>query len=202
MGERIRTHCSIRKFVKENGQKTMKKTKGPELHLTFTKETPYESKYLTHRVLPNIGATGAVHAEQVVDVLHEFNRENTIKAILVDNTYANTGCEGRMVAILEKLFLNLHTIGSSLHHNELPFRALFKNIDGCKKDLTAFRGPLGKLRWKDCYDLPQISFFIISRPLDSILKIDEIHDLSFDQRLRYEYLVGIYRGNVDSRYAF
>ena len=54
----------------ENGQKTMKKTKGPEC--------------------------------QVVDVLHEFNNENTIKAIFVDNTNANTGCEGGMVAILEK----------------------------------------------------------------------------------------------------
>ena len=92
----------IRKFVEENGQKAMKKTKGPESHLTFTKETPYESKYLTHRVLPNIGATGAVHAEQVVDVLHEFNSENTIKAILVDNTNASIGCKGGMVAILEK----------------------------------------------------------------------------------------------------
>ena len=90
--------------MEENGQKTMQKTKGPERHLTFTKETPYESKYLAHRVLPNIGATGAVHAEQVVNVLHEFNREKTIKAILDKNTNANTGCEGGMVAILEKKF--------------------------------------------------------------------------------------------------
>ena len=58
-----------------------------------------------HRALPNIGATGAVHTEQVVDVLHEFNSENTIKAILVDNINANTGCEGGMVAILENFFL-------------------------------------------------------------------------------------------------
>ena len=57
-----------------------------------------------HRVLPNIGATGAVHAEQVVNVLYEFNNENTIKTILVDNTNANTGCEGGMVAILKKSF--------------------------------------------------------------------------------------------------
>ena len=71
----------------------------------FSKETPYESKYLTHRVLPNTGATGAVHAEQVVDVLHEFNSENTIKAILVDNTNVNTGCEGEMVAIFENKIL-------------------------------------------------------------------------------------------------
>ena len=69
------------------------KTKGPERHLSFTKETPYESKYLKHKILPNIGATGAVHAEQVVDVLHEFNSEN-----------ANTAWEGGMVAILEKKF--------------------------------------------------------------------------------------------------
>ena len=102
MGEWIRTHCCIRKFVEENGQKNYEKTLGPERHLTFTKETPYESKYLTQRVLPNIGATGAVLAEQVVDVLHEFNSENTIKAILVDNTNANTGREGGIVAILEK----------------------------------------------------------------------------------------------------
>ena len=38
------------------------KTTGPIRHLTFTKETPYQSKYLTHRVFPNIGVTGAVHA--------------------------------------------------------------------------------------------------------------------------------------------
>ena len=195
MGEWIRTHCCIRKFVEENWQKTMKRTKGPERHLTFTKKTPYESKYLTHRVLPNISATGAVDAEQVVDVLHEFNRENTVKAILVDNTNANTGCEGGM------FFFNLHTIGSSLHHNELPSRTLFKNIDGCAKGPTAFSCPMGKLCSKDCYDLLQISFSTISRPLDSILKIDEIHDLSCDQRLLYEYIVGISRGKVDSRYA-
>ena len=185
--------------MEENGQKTMEKTKGPERHLTFTKETPYESKYLTHRVLPNIGATGAVHAELVVDVLHEFNSENTIKAIFVDNTNANTGCEDGMVAILENFFLNLHTIGSSLHHNN--FRALFKNIDGCTKGPTAFSGPLGKLCSKDCHDLPQISFSTINRPLDLILKIDEIHDLSCDQRLLYEHAVGISRGKADSRYA-
>ena len=46
-----------KEICEENGQETMKKTKGPERHLTFTKETSYESKYLT--VLPNIGATGA-----------------------------------------------------------------------------------------------------------------------------------------------
>ena len=39
-----------------------------------------------------------------MDVLREFNSENTIKAILVDNTNTNTGSEGGIVAILEKKF--------------------------------------------------------------------------------------------------
>ena len=156
----------------------------------FYKGTPYESKYQTHRVLLNIGAIAAVHAEQVVDVLDEFNSENTIKIILVDNNIANTGCEGRMFAILEKNS-NLQTIGSSLYHNVLHFSALFKDIDGCAKRSTAFSDPPGKLCSKYYHDLPQISFSTISRPLDSILKIDEIHDLSCDQRLLIEYAAGI-----------
>ena len=44
--------------VEENGGKIVKKAKGPECHLTITKETPNESIYLTHRVLPDIRATG------------------------------------------------------------------------------------------------------------------------------------------------
>ena len=44
----------------ENGSKILKKAKGPECHLTITKETPNESIYLTHRVLPDIGATGTL----------------------------------------------------------------------------------------------------------------------------------------------
>ena len=54
--------------VEENGSKILEKAKGPECHLTITKETPNESIYLTHRVLPDTGATGTILAEQVADV--------------------------------------------------------------------------------------------------------------------------------------
>ena len=117
--------------VEENGSKILKKAKGPERHLTITKETPNESIYLTHRVLPDTGATGTVLAEQVADVLEKFKSLSTIKAVLVDNMNTNTGCEGGLVTLLEKK--NLHTIGCSLHRNENPFRALFKHLDGTKK---------------------------------------------------------------------
>ena len=73
-----------------------------------------------------------------------------------------------------------------------------------QKALRAFGDPLRKLCSKDFHDLPQILFSTISRPLDSILKIDEIlvHDLSCDQRLLYEYAVRVSRGKFDSRYAY
>ena len=35
-----------------------------------------------------------------------------------------------LVTLLEKIKINLHTIGCSLHQNEIPFRALFKHLDG------------------------------------------------------------------------
>ena len=88
--------------VEENGSKILKKAKGPECHLTITKETPNESTYLAQMVLPDSGATGTVLAEQVADVLEKFKCLSTIKAVLVDNTNANTGYEGELVALLEK----------------------------------------------------------------------------------------------------
>ena len=67
----------------------------------------YESIYLTHRVLPDTGATGTVLAEQVADVLEKFKILCTIKAVLVDNTNANTGCESGLLTLLEKKIFTL-----------------------------------------------------------------------------------------------
>ena len=68
--------------VEENESKILKKAKGPECHLTITKETPNESIYLTHRVLPDTGATGTGLAEQVADVWEKFKSLSTIKAVV------------------------------------------------------------------------------------------------------------------------
>ena len=57
---RTKTHYTTRNQWRKNGSKILKKAKGPECHLTITKETPNESIYLTHRVLPDIGATGTL----------------------------------------------------------------------------------------------------------------------------------------------
>jgi len=96
--------------------------------------------------IPQSPSPAAVLAEEVYDVLIEFNSIQTLKAVLVDNTNTNTGGDGGLVTLLEKkLQRKLHTIGCSLHQNELPFRAVFKHLDGSTKSPTAFTGPLGKL---------------------------------------------------------
>ena len=95
----------------------------------------------------------------------------TIKAVLVDNTNANTGCEGGLATLLEKkIKRNLHTIGCSLHRNELPFRALFKHLDGTTKSHTTFNGPLCKLCANDCHNLPQNLFQLLRIPWSFILE--------------------------------
>ena len=119
--------------------------------LDFHKEMAFESEYLTHRVLPNTGATGAILVKQVADVLDEFNSLSTVKAILVDNTNAR----------------HLHTIGCSLHQNELPFRALFRQVNSTTKSPTSFNGPQSKLGGNDYHDFPKISFSALRCPLDS-----------------------------------
>ena len=148
-----------KEFIEENDGKHVAKTKGPELHLTFTIETGKESKYLIHRAVPNLSAIGVLLAEYVAAVLIEYNSVDTVKAVLVNNTSTNTGCEAGFIAAHEKINnKKLHTIGCSLHQNELPFREIFKLIDGTIRSPTTFSGPLGKLCITDYQELPQIEF--------------------------------------------
>lgn len=72
-----------KEVMEGNGEKKIKKIKGPERHLTSTREMGTESNYLTHRVIPNIGATGVLLAEDAAAVLEEYNSVNTVKVVLV-----------------------------------------------------------------------------------------------------------------------
>lgn len=188
----------------DNGEIKLKKEVGSEHHLTFTNETGDNSgSYLTHRVIPTIGATGVRLAEEVVSVLEEFDSVQTLKAVLLDNTSTNTGSEGGLVTSLEKkIGHKLHTIGCSLHQNELPLRAVFKYLDGSTKSPVSFSGPLGKLCEKDIQESPQVEFVKIAGDLDDF-SFDEaaLKDLSNDQRLLLEYVRGISRGQVNQRFA-
>ena len=46
----------------------------------------------------------------MADVLEKFKSLSTIKAVLVDNMNANTGCEGGLVTLLEKKKKKIFTL--------------------------------------------------------------------------------------------
>ena len=188
--------------VEVNGEKKLKQDRSSEHHLTFTLESGDEKgTYLTHRNLPLKGATGRLMADTTYSVLDEYESVDSIKAVLCDNTSSNTGGENGLVACLEqKIGRKLHVIGCSLHQNELPFRAVFKSLDGATKSPTAFSGPLGKLCGENIQDLPQIEFEAIPGPLEDI-EPDIFNDLSMDQKLLHAYTKGIMDGHVEDRYA-
>ena len=163
-----------------NGEMKLKNEREQEHHLTFTKELGTESgTYLTHRVIPIKGAAGVLLGDEVVSVLEEFNHVHTLKAVLLDNTNTNTGWEGGLVTCLEnKIQQKLHTTGCSLQQNELPFRAVFKHLDGSTKTPTTFSAPLGKLCEIDYQHQPQVEFTKFS-----VTEFDEVtlNDRSSDQ---------------------
>lgn len=92
--------------------------------------------------------------------MEEFDSIDSLKAVL-DNI--NSGYK----SLEKKSHWKLHTVGCSLHKNELPLRAVFEYDDGTRSQ-TAFTGPLGKLCERDYYDLPQVEFMKISGPIDNI----------------------------------
>ena len=127
--------------------------------------------------LDNIGATGVHLAEDIAAVLEVYNSVNTVKAVLVDNTSTNTGCEAEMVTALEKKLKKVHTIGCSLYQNKLPFKAIFRIIDGTITSPTP-----RQLCDSNYHDLLQIKFELINGPQDNFyLPAEAMNDLSGDQ---------------------
>nr|XP_047142916.1 uncharacterized protein LOC124817150 [Hydra vulgaris] len=176
--------------------------KHSEHHLTFTVESGSEiGSYLTHRVIPIKGAKGLLLGDKVVSVLNDFKIAHSLKAILFDNTATNTGWKkGLVTAVEKKNNSKLHIIGCSLHQNELPFRAIFEYLDGGTKSPNLFSGPIGKLCENNYQDLPQVDFIKISSHVDNIhFDKKTLKDLSSDQRLLLEYVLGV--SNVDHKYS-
>ena len=130
----------------------------------------------------------------------------TIKAVLVDNTNTNTGCEGGLVTLLEKklneIFTQLVAPYIKMNSNlELYSNIFFDILDGTTNSHTTLKGPLGKLGANDCHNLPQKSFSVVENSLEFHFRMKDMDSLCSDQRLLYEYRVGISRGKVGPRFA-
>ena len=167
-----------------------------ETHLTFTDETDGLGEYIMHCALPVKGCTGAVLAEATLEVLCQYDSLDSLVAVLVDNTSTNTGCNNGLVAVLHRYISSeVQMIGCALHANELLLRNLFLELDGVASGPTSFTGPIGMAAAEQLHLIPTTNFecidlFNIDAP-ENIRK-----DLSWDQKMLYDYCIGIKNGTV------
>ena len=147
----------------------LKKTFAAEHHLAFTKEDRIlPGSYLAYREIPLVGATGKLLAEEIYNVLEEFNSTNSLTALLVDNTSENTGTNSALVVVLEKILgRNLHCIGCSLHQNKLPSRAMFKKFYGETAGSKSFNGPLAQKCAENIHLIPPVQFNLIKTNINA-----------------------------------
>ncbi len=188
--------------INHEGIMKQKQITKDEHHITFTYENCEDNGvYLTHRTIPSEGSTGELQAHETYKVLEEYDSLSTLKAVLLDNTATNTGYKSGLVVKLEQILeRKLHTVGCMLHWNELPMRAVFKSIDGESTGPTTFSGTIGKQAVIDQHDKPQVKFEpIITCMIE--LPPDVVQDLSTDQRMLYEYTLGISEGKIDPVWA-
>ena len=192
------------KVINSPQGEVLKKCIKPEHHLTFTYEDGESSgNYLTHRTIPVTGATSLVLATETFSVLQEHNSLESIQAVLLDNTATNTGpISGLVVKLEEFLKRKLYLIGCALHQNELPLRALFVKLDGDTTGPRSFSGLLGKRCAENIQDRNQVLFECIENPIvDKYIPEEILTDLSYDQRLLFEYCKGIGIGKVSDKWA-
>ena len=190
-------------IVDESGERKLKQVTEKEHHLTFTQETgPKRGEYLTHRSV-GLKKSGAMLGGVTKGVLVEFKSEETVRAILCDNTATNTGYKTGLVVSLEKeIGRRVHLIGCALHQNELPWKHVFSALDGTTKGPQTLSGPVGKLLQENLEDKPQVKFTPITSRIEELkISDDVIKDLSTDQRLLLEYVKGISAGQVDPKWA-
>ena len=203
--------CLMKDVTVPSGEKKKKRVIELEHHLVFTQESrSNKGEYLTRCVVSQ-NAKGTDLGRATAKVIRDFESENSIKAILLDNTAINSGHKtGLVVSLEEELgkdtggLKNLHLIGSALHQNELSFQYVFDSINRTeRRSQTNFPGGvLGNLLHEHFETTPKADFETISSRL-STMKIDDKvkEDLSLDQRLLLEYVRGIATGQVEPKYA-
>lgn len=146
--------------------------------------------------------TGRAVAEQLVEFLARrgIQTETTDKIRFVggDGTNSVVGYQSGMMAELEKLLGRpLTRIVCLNHHAELPFRALFRVLDGHTTGPFSFSGPIGKMMGGAVHELPIVKF----KPLTGVelpqVPAEIERDLSWDLRLLLKCAQCVAAGNGD-----
>lgn len=200
-GKRDRGSLIYAEIIDSSGQSHREKSKAEIDHYTFTIESgPRKGEYLTHIGLKD-PPTGLNIGKASYDVLERHNSVDSLEAVLVDNTVANTGFKGGAVSSLEKLIgRRLHLIGCALHMNELPLRKLYQELGGGLKSGKVLTGPIGKAIQTDIWRQNEVNFEPVPSGIGSIPE-NVIDDLSTDQRLLLEYSRGVAEGKISTRFV-
>lgn len=124
-----------------------------------------------------------------------------LKAIGCDGTAVNTGKYGRVIRKLEvKWNRPLQWNICSLHFNELPLRALIKEIDGPTSRPKAFAGPVGNCL-SSCGTKPIAKL----DPIEFLLNMEDIFSVtntfSTDQQYLFDICFAILNGSVSKSLA-
>ena len=119
-----------------------------EKHISVLSEPGLE--YIDH-IVPSSGSDRHI-SQSLYDLLLKYGGTNELEAIECDRTAA--GWRNGAIRYLERqIDRRLQWFICQLHFNELPFRALFLNLDGQADGPNSFSGPIGK-QLKNCETKP------------------------------------------------
>jgi hypothetical protein len=185
------------KTVTVNGVEVIKHFVGTEEHIVYTHGP--KGEYLTHSA-PEDG-TGRGLANDFVETVAENKSKESLCAVNCDGTPVNTGWKDGMFAHVERdLQKKLLLLSCMLHANELPFRKLFDSCDGNYGTTgpESFGGELGKQAKKELHLEDVVEFEAVETNLE---EIDDkvVKTLSRDQKLMYEYIQAVSKGEVSAR---
>ena len=135
-------------------------------------------------------------------VLEHYDSIDTLQAVICDNTAVNTGHKTGAVTVLERLLdRKIHKLGCLLHWNELPFREIFKQLDGKSNSATVWVGPIGRKLSEELHLEPVVKFSPVAttlgQPEEEVMK-----DLSADQKLLLQYVLAIDAGKIGDDVLF
>lgn len=149
-----------------------------------------DGSFVGHITVPKQEVPGKEAQRILFEMITYFEQNkiclDNLVALGCDGTAVNTGVHGGIVRRMEKyLSRPLQRIICLLYGNELPFRHLFKYIDGETTGPTSFMGEIGKIL-PVCHTFPLVTFDIIRVNDFPAISESILKDLSEDQRYLYE----------------
>ena len=141
--------------------------------------------------------TGEAMAEQLKDFLTERGVDMTkISTIGGDGTNSVVGHRGGLMAHLERLLGRpLSRVVCLNHQSELPYRALFRKLDGETTGPSSFSGPIGRMLAGPVHQLPLAQFPPLPGAELPTLPPDVVSGLSKDLRLLVECATAVASGD-------